>query len=68
MEDLEGGVDYLADERKTAQFDLQAMKILWAGSLHRFQVADRMARLVASDPVSLSISIFLIGVNYILSF
>ncbi|CAO2819496.1 unnamed protein product [Amaranthus hypochondriacus] len=50
MEDLEGGVDYLADERKTAQFDLQAMKILWAGSLHRFQVADRMARLVASDP------------------
>ncbi|XP_021757818.1 peroxisomal acyl-coenzyme A oxidase 1-like [Chenopodium quinoa] len=50
MEDLEGGVDYLADERKKAQFDLNAMKILWAGNQHQFQIADRMARLVASDP------------------
>lgn len=50
MEDLEGGVDFLADERKKAQFDLESMKILWAGGQHRFQVADRMARLVASDP------------------
>lgn len=53
MEDLEGGVDFLADERKKAQFDLESMKILWAGGQHRFQVADRMARLVASDPVRL---------------
>ncbi|KAL2903035.1 Peroxisomal acyl-coenzyme A oxidase 1 [Bienertia sinuspersici] len=51
MEDLEGGVDFLADERKKAKFDVEAMKIFWAGSQHKFQVADRMARLVASDPV-----------------
>lgn len=45
------GVDYLADERKKAQFDVHDMKIVWAGSRHAFEVSDRMARLVASDPV-----------------
>ncbi|KAJ4712706.1 Acyl-coenzyme A oxidase [Melia azedarach] len=44
------GVDYLADERKKAQFDVHDMKIVWAGSRHAFEVSDRMARLVASDP------------------
>ncbi|KAL9259766.1 Peroxisomal acyl-coenzyme A oxidase 1-like protein [Drosera capensis] len=52
MEKLEGGagVDYLADERIKAQFDLEAMKIVWAGGIYNYQVSDRMARLVASDP------------------
>lgn len=59
MEDLEGGVDYLADERKKAQFDVNAMKIVWAGSQHKLQLSDRMARLVASDPVRLSFSLSL---------
>ncbi|XP_074304778.1 peroxisomal acyl-coenzyme A oxidase 1-like [Silene latifolia] len=51
MGEIEGGVDYLCDERKSAKFDVEAMKIMWAGGEHQFQVADRMARLVASDPV-----------------
>ncbi|GAB2300839.1 acyl-coenzyme A oxidase [Dionaea muscipula] len=52
MEILEGGagVDYLADERNKAQFDLEAMKVVWAGGIHEYQISDRMARLVASDP------------------
>ncbi|EEF37074.1 peroxisomal acyl-coenzyme A oxidase 1 [Ricinus communis] len=44
------GVDHLAEERNKAQFDVDEMKIVWAGSRHAFDVADRMARLVASDP------------------
>jgi hypothetical protein len=45
------GVDYLAHERATAQFDVESMKIVWAGSKHELDMSDRMARLVASDPV-----------------
>ncbi|XP_075478361.1 peroxisomal acyl-coenzyme A oxidase 1-like [Primulina tabacum] len=45
------GVDYLADERKKAGFDVQAMKIVWAGSPHAFEVSDRISKLVANDPV-----------------
>jgi hypothetical protein len=45
-------VDHLAAERAAAQFDVQGMKVAWAGSRHAVEVADRMARLVASDPVS----------------
>ncbi|KAJ1394064.1 Acyl-coenzyme A oxidase, N-terminal [Sesbania bispinosa] len=44
------GVDHLAPERNKAQFDVDAMKIVWAGSPHAFEVSDRMSRLVASDP------------------
>ncbi|CAK9173271.1 unnamed protein product [Ilex paraguariensis] len=44
------GVDYLADERKKAKFDVEAMKIVWAGSRHAFDVADRISKLVANDP------------------
>ncbi|MED6113619.1 acyl-coenzyme A oxidase [Stylosanthes scabra] len=44
------GVDHLAPERSKAQFDVDDMKIVWAGSPHAFEVADRMSRLVASDP------------------
>ncbi|KAI5655741.1 hypothetical protein M9H77_32928 [Catharanthus roseus] len=44
------GVDYLADERNKAQFDVDAMKIVWAGSRHAFEVSDRISKLVANDP------------------
>jgi hypothetical protein len=47
-----GEVDHLAGERATAQFDVDGMKVAWAGSRHAVEVNDRMARLVASDPVS----------------
>ncbi|KAA8522204.1 hypothetical protein F0562_012877 [Nyssa sinensis] len=46
---MEGG-DHLAHERKKAQFDVEAMKIVWAGSRHAFEVSDRISKLVASDP------------------
>ncbi|KAI3716853.1 hypothetical protein L1987_68048 [Smallanthus sonchifolius] len=45
------GVDYLREERKKAQFDVEAMKVAWAGSRQAFEVSDRMAKLVANDPV-----------------
>lgn len=61
---LDGGVDYLADERKKAQFDVDAMKIVWAGGQREFEISDRMARLVASDPVnSLPLSSFFLKDN-----
>ncbi|XXG75813.1 hypothetical protein AAC387_Pa08g0307 [Persea americana] len=43
--------DHLVHERNKSQFDVEAMKIVWAGSRHAFEVADRMARLVGSDPI-----------------
>ncbi|XP_020247270.1 peroxisomal acyl-coenzyme A oxidase 1-like [Asparagus officinalis] len=43
-------IDYLADERKAARFDVEAMKVVWAGSKHNLEVVDRISRLVASDP------------------
>ncbi|WJX55067.1 acyl-coenzyme A oxidase [Trifolium repens] len=45
------GVDHLAFERKKAQFDVNDMKIVWAGSRQEFELSDRISRLVASDPV-----------------
>ncbi|KAM2624549.1 hypothetical protein TB1_031513 [Malus domestica] len=45
------GVDHLAQERSKAQFDVDQMKVIWAGSCHTLEVFDRIARLVASDPV-----------------
>ncbi|XP_074268985.1 peroxisomal acyl-coenzyme A oxidase 1 isoform X1 [Silene latifolia] len=50
MVEIEGGVDYLQDERKRANFDVDAMKVIWAGGKHLHEVGDRVARLVASDP------------------
>ncbi|KAJ4956491.1 hypothetical protein NE237_013274 [Protea cynaroides] len=44
-------VDHLAHERSKTQFDVAAMKIVWAGSKHEFEISDRVSRLVASDPV-----------------
>ncbi|KAL1316042.1 peroxisomal acyl-coenzyme A oxidase 1 [Arachis duranensis] len=45
------GVDHLADERNKADFDVEQMKIVWAGSRHAFDLSDRISRLVATDPV-----------------
>ncbi|GFQ07026.1 peroxisomal acyl-coenzyme a oxidase 1 [Phtheirospermum japonicum] len=45
------GVDSLADERKKAEFDVEAMKVIWAGSPHNLQLSDRISKLVANDPV-----------------
>lgn len=50
-EKMEGAVDHLAFEREKAQFDVDEMKIVWAGSRHEFELSDRISRLVASDPV-----------------
>ncbi|XP_047331928.1 peroxisomal acyl-coenzyme A oxidase 1-like [Impatiens glandulifera] len=44
-------VDHLVHERKKAQFDVDSMKIVWAGSRHAFEVNDRISKLVANDPV-----------------
>ncbi|KAG5564809.1 hypothetical protein RHGRI_000870 [Rhododendron griersonianum] len=44
------GVDHLAHERNKSEFDVDAMKIVWAGSPHAFVVSDRISKLVASDP------------------
>ncbi|KAI8530308.1 hypothetical protein RHMOL_Rhmol11G0046700 [Rhododendron molle] len=44
------GVDHLAHERNKSEFDVDAMKVVWAGSPHAFDVCDRISKLVASDP------------------
>lgn len=53
------GVDYLAEERNKAGFDVNCMKIVWYGSQRDFDISDRMAKLVASDPVCLFFISFL---------
>ncbi|KAG2676364.1 hypothetical protein I3843_12G049600 [Carya illinoinensis] len=44
------GVDHLATERSKARFDVEEMKVVWAGSRHTLELSDRISRLVASDP------------------
>ncbi|MBA0714393.1 hypothetical protein Golax_013367 [Gossypium laxum] len=44
-------LDYHAKERRKAEFDVEEMKIVWAGSRQAYEISDRVARLVASDPV-----------------
>ncbi|XP_059657599.1 peroxisomal acyl-coenzyme A oxidase 1-like [Cornus florida] len=44
------GLDQLAHERERTLFDVDAMKIVWAGSRHAFQLSDRISKLVAADP------------------
>ncbi|XP_039062518.1 peroxisomal acyl-coenzyme A oxidase 1-like [Hibiscus syriacus] len=44
-------LDYHAEERRKAEFDVDEMKIVWAGSRKAYEISDRVARLVASDPV-----------------
>ena len=53
LEEEMDGLDYLKEERKKAQFDVDVMKVVWAGSRESFLVSDRMAKLVANDPVCL---------------
>ena len=55
---MEDGVDHLAFERNKAQFDVEDMKIIWAGSRQDFELSDRISRLVASDPVNSPLSFF----------
>lgn len=58
-------VDHLAHERNKSEFDVDAMKIVWAGSPHAFEVSDRISKLVASDPVTLSLSLSLMICAYV---
>lgn len=44
------GADHLAHERKKAQFNVDSMKIVWAGSPRTFEITDRISKLVAADP------------------
>ncbi|KAE8708648.1 Peroxisomal acyl-coenzyme A oxidase 1 [Hibiscus syriacus] len=44
-------LDYHVEERLQAEFNLEEMKIVWAGSRRTYEISDRMARLVAIDPV-----------------
>ncbi|GMJ15075.1 acyl-CoA oxidase 1 [Hibiscus trionum] len=44
-------LDYHAEERRKAEFDVEEMKIAWAGSRQAYEISDRVSRLVASDPV-----------------
>lgn len=41
----------LAREREQATFDINAMKIIWAGGKEAFEFHNKLASLVASDPV-----------------
>ncbi|KAF6140702.1 hypothetical protein GIB67_042620 [Kingdonia uniflora] len=41
-------VNHLANERSKAQFDVEAMKIVWAGSQQQLDASERIARLVAT--------------------
>lgn len=59
-------VDNLADERKKAEFDVGSMKIVWAGSPQAFDIADRMAKLVANDPVNQSLLLAYLFIYYCL--
>ncbi|KAK1261533.1 Peroxisomal acyl-coenzyme A oxidase 1 [Acorus gramineus] len=43
--------DHLADERRKAEFDVSAMKVVWAGSRRKLEITDRMAGIIASDTV-----------------
>eukprot|EP00249_Psilotum_nudum_P013455 c24341_g1_i1 orf=229-789(+) len=54
---MEGGssssdtLDYLADERCKAEFDVNSMKLVWAGGEQNLELTERIGRLVANDPV-----------------
>lgn len=44
-------MESLVEERKKAEFDVEALKMVWAGGAEPQKVADKMKQLVASDPV-----------------
>lgn len=46
-------VDHLAEERATAQFDVETMKVYLAGGQREHDIGQKMAQLVANDPVSI---------------
>ena len=60
-------VDQLASERSKAQFNVDEMKIVWAGSCHAFEISDRISRLVTSDPV-IFLHFFIFLKNYSFGF
>ncbi|MCO5569524.1 hypothetical protein L7F22_023238 [Adiantum nelumboides] len=41
----------LAQERRRAEFDVDAMKVVWAGSVEQLHLSQRMSHMVANDPV-----------------
>lgn len=43
--------DHLSHERSKAEFDVNAMTLVWAGGAHQLHLSQRMAQLVANDPV-----------------
>jgi acyl-CoA oxidase len=43
----------LARERAETTFDVEAMKIIWAGGRQAFELQHKLASIVANDPVSL---------------
>ncbi|KAG6557960.1 hypothetical protein Mapa_000139 [Marchantia paleacea] len=45
------GPSTLREERRKTQFDVEAMKLVWAGSAAHKKVADKIKSLVANDPV-----------------
>eukprot|EP00249_Psilotum_nudum_P020477 c27721_g2_i1 orf=399-2420(+) len=47
---LSESVDFLADERQKAEFDVYSMKVVWAGGKDNLQLSERMAQIVANDP------------------
>lgn len=44
-------VDHLAEERATAQFDVETMKVYLAGGQREHDIGQKMAQLVANDPI-----------------
>lgn len=46
--------DHFADGRQSAQFDVEEMNVVWAGSRQALEVSDRISRIVARDPVGFS--------------
>ena len=52
-EDGEEETHLLSQERRKARFDVEAMKIVWAGGAEELSLSQRMSHLVSTDPVSL---------------
>ena len=61
-------VDQLVSERSKAQFDVDEMKIVWAGSRHAFEISDQISRLIARDLVIFPHFFFFFLKNYSFGF
>lgn len=44
-------VNTLVQERSNAQFDVEAMKVVWAGGADQLRLSQRIAELVSKDPI-----------------